>query len=72
MKCMLLKKKMNSDEKEWCNILDEFKHGRLTLHTNTSLFSILCSHSHALWKIFLKVIHPKTTPSQAHLTVEFL
>jgi len=30
-----------------CNIPDDFKHCRLTLQTNTSLFSVFSPHSHA-------------------------
>jgi len=29
-----------------CNILDDFKHCRLTLQINTSLFNVFCPHSH--------------------------
>ncbi|KEH19857.1 LRR receptor-like kinase family protein [Medicago truncatula] len=35
-------------------------------------FIVLCPHSHACRKTFKYVTHPKTTPSQASLTVEFL
>ncbi|KAK2424739.1 hypothetical protein QL285_035067 [Trifolium repens] len=34
-------------------------------------FSELCPHLHAFWETSPKVTHPKTTPSQARLTVEF-
>jgi len=33
-----------------CNISDDFKHCRLTLQTNTSLFSVFCPHWHAYWE----------------------
>ena len=35
-----------------CNISDDFKHCRLTLQINTSLFSVFCPHSHAYRKTF--------------------
>ena len=55
-----------------CNIPDDFQDCRLTLQTNTSLFSMCCHHSHAFWKTFQRVTHPKITPSPTHLIMEFL
>jgi len=55
-----------------CNILDDFKHCRLTPQTNMSLFNVLCPQSHAFRETSQKVPHPKTNPSQACLNVEFV
>ncbi|WJX34368.1 starch synthase [Trifolium repens] len=55
-----------------CNAPNCFQDDRLTRQTNTSLFSELCPHLHAFRETSQKVTHPKTTPSQARLTVEFL
>ncbi|PNX80243.1 hypothetical protein L195_g036240, partial [Trifolium pratense] len=45
---------------------------RLTPQPNTSLLACFVLTRTLSGKIFQKVTHPKTTPSQARLTVEFL
>lgn len=54
------------------NIPNNFENCRLIPQINASLFGVFCSHSHVFRKTFIKVSHPKITPNQACLTMEFL
>jgi len=49
-----------------------FKGRWLAPQITTSLFGMLPPCSHAAWKTSQEVTHPKITPQQACLTVEFL
>jgi len=46
----VLKKYYSLSLLDTCNIPDDFKHCWLILQTNTSLFNVLCPHSHTYWK----------------------
>ena len=48
-----------------------FKYRRLVPQIIIGLFGVLRPRSHAAWKTSQEVTHPKITPQQAHLTVEF-
>ena len=51
---------------------NSFKDRRLTPQITTSLSGVLRPRSHVAWETFQEVTHPKITPQQARLTVEFL